>query len=67
MTPTRGVRSWETAANESQRRSESAWPKELAGRPLKDGIESKVIDIFVTGRGAPDGVTIGFREPSGSL
>ena len=64
MTPTRGVRSWETGSNESQWKSESARLKESVGRPLKDGVESKVIDIFLTGRGAPDGVTIVFREPS---
>ena len=63
MKPTRGVRSWETAANESQWRCESARPRESVERPLKDGVEPKVIDIFLAGRGAPDGVMIAFRSP----
>ena len=64
MKPTRGVRRWDTAAIESQWRSESVRPMESVGGPAKDGFASKDIDFF-TVRETPDGYTIAFQEPSG--
>jgi len=67
MKPTRGVRSWETAANESQWRCGPARSRGLVKEPMKDGVALKAIDIFWTGRGALDGVVIAFRGPFGCL